>query len=78
MVTLFVMAIAAMAYFAKVTGMGEAQIRGKTIPVIRYIDLGLKLCYAVGIETDFYCISVCIYKYINESLYIHTLCVCFM
>ncbi|CAE7455145.1 aop3 [Symbiodinium natans] len=37
-VTLFVMAIAAMAYFAKVTGMGEAQIRGKTIPVIRYID----------------------------------------
>jgi len=37
-VTFFVMAIAAMAYLAKVTGLGEAVIGGRKVPVIRYID----------------------------------------
>ena len=34
-VTFFVMAIAAAAYLAKVTGMGEATIAGRKVPIIR-------------------------------------------
>jgi len=37
-VTFFVMSIAAAAYFAKVTGMGDAVIAGRKVPIIRYID----------------------------------------
>lgn len=32
------MSIAAAAYFAKVTGMGDAVIAGRKVPIIRYID----------------------------------------
>eukprot|EP00913_Durusdinium_trenchii_P029479 g27632.t1 len=37
-VTFFVMVIAALAYLAKVTGMGDAVIGGRKVPIIRYID----------------------------------------
>lgn len=37
-VTFFVVTIASLAYFAKVTGMGEATIAGRKVPIIRYID----------------------------------------
>ena len=37
-VTFFVMVIAALAYLAKVTGMGDVTIGGRKVPVIRYID----------------------------------------
>ncbi|CAE7405130.1 aop3, partial [Symbiodinium pilosum] len=37
-VTFFVMAIAALAYLAKVMGMGDAHLGGRKIPAIRYID----------------------------------------
>eukprot|EP00439_Symbiodinium_sp_Y106_P058706 s1637_g8.t1 len=56
-VTFFVMAIAALAYLAKISGMGEIKLGGRKLPIIRYIDwitttplMLFELCVVGGAE----------------------------